>query len=712
MGNLYRRKSSGNEEDPFFQPCCAGPNRFKTAKNAAHTPGSFSRPEFLNKGAEPQTVKQYVPYIAAVSLERGCDELHGDRAHVCSDVSVVPGNLQVDADAARFVSDRMPSVSESGGAVASANVSWHHHDASAGCENVEQYKLLEIGHAGACARGSWHLYGAPRRARPHVTVQSGDAGTSADVARHHHDASAGCETVEQYEMSEIGFAGAAARVARHLPDASSGVPGGSRLIVAARSRSGLGSFVRNSSLSSHHVDHLHTHGVCCAHGEHDLHDARTNSCLGSHAARNNSLGLHSACDNSGGHVNSVGCTYNSCGGVRGGTKPWSTSTRCQVGCPAVEKLASLQQAPGRMHVETWAGCNRNPSLLISQEVEILSGCADMVACLPPPFFSSVSPGPGREVRNGIGWSQLEKTARSGVWLFRGALRGTSAFFAFLALAGWVRKGSFLTAWAVPPFSLCSCSYLYGRGTAIGPQTGKRCWPLLERLWRAIAPLMKPWCAEGDVPSAANLNLYRGGSSHVGWHSDDEPLFGERGEAKLIVSVSFGTQALFKWKGKSCPSNGGRSCWLDHGDILVMDGQCQDEFRHCTDPGSDQERINITFRWVKQHVASCSFPRTGVACCLPTCARGFSFSDTREVGIGIFWVFLASSRCFVHLGGTCFCTLPPCVYKVWVSKMCPLLDTPCGRRSVGALSLLPLGSLLGNTENYHFSQLWFSGYLVF
>ena len=27
-------------------------------------------------------------------------------------------------------------------------------------------------------------------------------------------------------------------------------------------------------------------------------------------------------------------------------------------------------------------------------------------------------------------------------------------------------------------------------------------------------------------------------------------FGKRGEAKLIVSVSFGTQALFKWKGKS------------------------------------------------------------------------------------------------------------------------------------------------------------------
>ena len=206
--------------------------------------------------------------------------------------------------------------------------------------------------------------------------------------------------------------------------------------------------------------------------------------------------LHAARTNSGGHANSYRCTYNSCGGVRGGTKPRSMSTRDQVGCPAVEKLASLQQAPGRLHVETWAGRNGNPSLPISRVVEIMSGCADMVTRLLPPLFSLVSPGPGREVRNGMGWSLMEKTARSGVWLFRGALRGNSAFFAFAAFASWVEKGSFLTAWAVPPLSSCSCSYLCGRGTAVGPQSGERCWPLLYRLWRAIAPLMKPWCAEG------------------------------------------------------------------------------------------------------------------------------------------------------------------------------------------------------------------------
>ena len=109
--------------------------------------------------------------------------------------------------------------------------------------------------------------------------------------------------------------------------------------------------------------------------------------------------------------------------------------------------------------------------------------------------------------------------------------GNSGFVALAAFASWVKKGSFLTAWGVPPLSSCSCSYLCGRGTAVGPQSGEWCWPLLAGLWRAIAPLMKPWCAEGDVPAAANLNLYRGRSSHVGWHSDNEPLFGELGESK-------------------------------------------------------------------------------------------------------------------------------------------------------------------------------------
>ena len=211
-------------------------------------------------------------------------------------------------------------------------------------------------------------------------------------------------------------------------------------------------------------------------------------------------------------------------------------------------------------------------------------------------------------------------------------------FSSLDVAGdWERKGSYHTAWAVPPLSSCSCSYLYKHGPAIGPHTGERCWPLLAGIWRALAPLMKPWCAEGEGPTAANLNLYRGWHSCVGWHRDDEPLFGKCGDAKLIISVSLGNFALFRWRRQSCSSDEGSSCRLDHGDILVMDGQCQDEFLHRTSPGREQDRINITFRWVKQHVSSCPLFKAGVACCLPTCAQGSSDPVMGNATTnGVFW----------------------------------------------------------------------------
>ena len=99
----------------------------------------------------------------------------------------------------------------------------------------------------------------------------------------------------------------------------------------------------------------------------------------------------------------------------------------------------------------------------------------------------------------------------------------------MRLIGYERDRT-TTAWAVPCGSSCSC------GPAVGPHTEERCWPLLAGLWRAIAPLMKPWCAEGEVPTAANLNLYRRLHSRVGWHCDDEPLFGGTGCSKLIVSA--------------------------------------------------------------------------------------------------------------------------------------------------------------------------------
>ena len=187
-----------------------------------------------------------------------------------------------------------------------------------------------------------------------------------------------------------------------------------------------------------------------------------------------------------------------------------------------------------------------------------------------------------------------------------------------------------------------------------------------------------------MPTAANLNFYRGWKSCVGWHCDDEPLFGKCGDAKIIVSVSLGTFALSRWRRQSCPSNNENSCRLDHGDILVMDGQCQDEFLHRTSPGREQERISITFRWVEEHVSSCPLFKAGVACCLPTCAKGSSVLVMGNTVNGVFF-FLVSSWCLVHMGSSSLSGLPV-VHKTWVTLVCLLLDTPFGWRLVGVLPL--------------------------
>ena len=222
------------------------------------------------------------------------------------------------------------------------------------------------------------------------------------------------------------------------------------------------------------------------------------------------------------HVNSCGALghKNSChvhaAEVRGGTKSPSMSTRLGVRCPAVEKLASPQQAPGSLHGEVWASILQNQGLRFFREVEIVPGCAVSVACPLCPDHSPVSLGPGRVIRNMLGWSLEEKNVvGSGVWLFRGALQGK--IFSSLDVTGdWVRKGSYHTAWSVPCDSWCSCSYAYGHGPAVGPHTGERCWPLLAGVWRAIAPLMKPWCAEGEVPTAANKTEPLPGRELVCW----------------------------------------------------------------------------------------------------------------------------------------------------------------------------------------------------
>ena len=136
-------------------------------------------------------------------------------------------------------------------------------------------------------------------------------------------------------------------------------------------------------------------------------------------------------------VHVVRCVQNSMnslgdGVVRGrsvcvprGTKSLSTSTRTGVRRSAVYESAPTQQAPLKLHEETWVGllCNQENF----KEVEIVPGCVVKVACPSCPDLSSEPPGPDRVIRNMIGLSLQEQTDRSGVWLFRGALQGENIF---------------------------------------------------------------------------------------------------------------------------------------------------------------------------------------------------------------------------------------------------------------------------------------------
>ena len=70
------------------------------------------------------------------------------------------------------------------------------------------------------------------------------------------------------------------------------------------------------------------------------------------------------------------------------------STRAGVRCPAVEKLASPQQAPGSLHGEVWASILQKQGPKIFREVEIVPGCAVTVACPSCPSHSPEPPGPG------------------------------------------------------------------------------------------------------------------------------------------------------------------------------------------------------------------------------------------------------------------------------------------------------------------------------
>lgn len=89
-----------------------------------------------------------------------------------------------------------------------------------------------------------------------------------------------------------------------------------------------------------------------------------------------------------------------------------------------------------------------------------------------------------------------------------------------------------------------------------------------------------------------VNLYRDGNDSVGAHSDAEL---EYGRIPVIASLSLGAARLFRMR--QINGDGRWEITLRHGDLLVMAGETQHNWRHeiPKDSTCNQPRINLTFR---------------------------------------------------------------------------------------------------------------------
>ena len=157
---------------------------------------------------------------------------------------------------------------------------------------------------------------------------------------------------------------------------------------------------------------------------------------------------------------------------------------------AGKKRSFSQQQSRKLHGEMWASLLDKQGPWIFREEEIVSGCAVLVACPSCPDHSPEPPlGPGRIIRNMLGWSQMEKTVRSGSMVVPWCPPRRGVFFSSLDAARRLGKERDRTtqrgrSLVIPRVLVRTRT---GQGPASGPCTGQRCWPLLAGVWRAIAP---------------------------------------------------------------------------------------------------------------------------------------------------------------------------------------------------------------------------------
>ncbi|MGB0871497.1 MAG: alpha-ketoglutarate-dependent dioxygenase AlkB family protein [Flavobacteriales bacterium] len=91
-----------------------------------------------------------------------------------------------------------------------------------------------------------------------------------------------------------------------------------------------------------------------------------------------------------------------------------------------------------------------------------------------------------------------------------------------------------------------------------------------------------------------LNLYHNGEEGMAWHSDGEKDLKKNG---VIASLTLGATRKFSFKHKISKQK--IDTILEHGSLLIMQGETQTHWQHRLPPTKkvQQPRINLTFRTI-------------------------------------------------------------------------------------------------------------------
>lgn len=112
---------------------------------------------------------------------------------------------------------------------------------------------------------------------------------------------------------------------------------------------------------------------------------------------------------------------------------------------------------------------------------------------------------------------------------------------------------------------------------------------------------KVGAAAGQEFNSVLCNLYRHGHDGVGWHADNERIFGDD---PVVASLSYGATRTFKLRRYDDHKN--VHAWdLENGDLFVMGTGTQRDWQHTLAKTNVivAERINLTFRFIPEGLRS-------------------------------------------------------------------------------------------------------------